>query len=416
MIFLRCIKQVASWRVASERNTRLLATRHSSLACLFLILALTGCAIQSVTEPHTFDPELEPTPVPTAVAIAKPTYVVEKGTVSLDISLSGRVVPGEETAVAFTLAGVVTAVNIESGDQVQVGDLLAELDTSAYLAQRGLAQSALDVAQARLTAVEAELANDQRRAEIALEQVQIRRDFARAEAGDEPTPEQTMAIQLLELDVELAQLALNELTAGVDPGLLAEADQAQLRLDELDALIADTQLLAPVAGTVIRVPIGEEDAVAAGDTIAVIADLTQLAIETFVSDEALQAMVEGMPAEITFAAQPGDVYPGLVQSLPLPYGTGENLEDSTARFAFATASAAAPFATGDRVTVDLILAEHEETLWLPPAAVRDFQGRNFVVIQEGDTQRRVDVQLGIESSSRVEVLEGVTEGDVVVGP
>ena len=49
-------------------------------------------------------------------------------------------------------------------------------------------------------------------------------------------------------------------------------------------------------------------------------------------------------------------------------------------------------------------------------AVRNFQGRNFVVIQGGDTQRRVDVQLGIQSDNRVEILEGVTEGDVVVGP
>jgi hypothetical protein len=55
-------------------------------------------------------------------------------------------------------------------------------------------------------------------------------------------------------------------------------------------------------------------------------------------------------------------------------------------------------------------------LWLPPAAVRDFQGRHFVVIQEEETQRRVDVMLGIEGASRVEILEGVAEGDIIVGP
>jgi hypothetical protein len=106
----------------------------------------------------------------------------------------------------------------------------------------------------------------------------------------------------------------------------------------------------------------------------------------------------------------------VLAALPPPYGTAENLEESTARFAFVAPADISDFETGDRVVLDLILAQHDETLWLPPAAVRDFSGRNFVVIQDGDTQRRVDVQLGIESSSRIEILEGVEEGNVVVGP
>jgi multidrug efflux pump subunit AcrA (membrane-fusion protein) len=387
-----------------------------SLPFVLLCLLLTGCAIQSVTEPHTFDPALEPTPVPTAVAIARPTYVVERGTVTRELTLTGRVVPAAETAVLFPIDGLVTAVHVNTRDTVQAGDILAELDTSTYVVERQLALSALEVAQARLTAVENQLANDQRRAEIALEQVQIRLDFARDQAGDTPTSEQLMAIRLLELDVELAQIALDELTAGVDLALLAEVEQAQLRLDELDALIASGQLVAPVDGTVLRVPVAVDSLVTNGETAVILADLTQLEIEAFVREIDLQEMVEGMAAELTAASQPGDVFPAIVQSLPPPYGTGENLEESTARFAFADSGTAAQFESSDRVVIDLVLAEHEETLWLPPAAVRDFQGRHFVVIQEGDTQRRVDVGLGIESDSRVEIVEGVAEGDMVVGP
>jgi hypothetical protein len=37
---------------------------------LFLLLLGTGCSIEAVTEPHTFDPDLEPTLVSTIVAIA----------------------------------------------------------------------------------------------------------------------------------------------------------------------------------------------------------------------------------------------------------------------------------------------------------------------------------------------------------
>jgi len=71
---------------------------------------------------------------------------------------------------------------------------------------------------------------------------------------------------------------------------------------------------------------------------------------------------------------------------------------------------------GELATLTIILEERENVLWLPPAPLRTFQGRNFVVVQDGDVQRRVDVRLGIQSDERVEILEGVSEGQIVVGP
>jgi hypothetical protein len=71
---------------------------------------------------------------------------------------------------------------------------------------------------------------------------------------------------------------------------------------------------------------------------------------------------------------------------------------------------------GELATVIILLEQKEDVLWLPPAAIRSFQGRDFVVIREGDVQQRVDVRLGLESEERVEILEGVEEGQIVVGP
>lgn len=70
---------------------------------------------------------------------------------------------------------------------------------------------------------------------------------------------------------------------------------------------------------------------------------------------------------------------------------------------------------GDLVRVTVVLEQKDGVLWLPPAAIRTFEGRTFVVIQEGAAQRQVDVTLGIESDDRVEIEEGLVEGDVVVG-
>ena len=44
-----------------------------------------------------------------------------------------------------------------------------------------------------------------------------------------------------------------------------------------------------------------------------------------------------------------------------------------------------------------------------------FEGRRFVVLKEDDIQRRVDVKAGIETQERVEIEEGLEEGQVVIG-
>jgi hypothetical protein len=43
------------------------------------------------------------------------------------------------------------------------------------------------------------------------------------------------------------------------------------------------------------------------------------------------------------------------------------------------------------------------------------EGRRFVVVKDGDRQRRQDVRVGIVSLERIEILEGLKEGDIVVG-
>jgi multidrug efflux pump subunit AcrA (membrane-fusion protein) len=70
---------------------------------------------------------------------------------------------------------------------------------------------------------------------------------------------------------------------------------------------------------------------------------------------------------------------------------------------------------GDLASVVITLKREKDALWLPPQAVRSFEGRRFVVIKDGNSQRRQDVRIGIVSSDRVEILEGLKEGDVIVG-
>ena len=66
--------------------------------------------------------------------------------------------------------------------------------------------------------------------------------------------------------------------------------------------------------------------------------------------------------------------------------------------------------------MQVVLEKRASALWLPPQAIRKYEGRQFVVVQDSDGQRRVDVKIGITSAGRVEILEGLEVGQIVIAP
>ena len=55
---------------------------------------------------------------------------VTQATLSSVVESSGSVIPKSKITLAFGTSGVVTKVNVQIGDQVKKGDVLAELDTT----------------------------------------------------------------------------------------------------------------------------------------------------------------------------------------------------------------------------------------------------------------------------------------------
>ena len=71
--------------------------------------------------------------------------------------------------------------------------------------------------------------------------------------------------------------------------------------------------------------------------------------------------------------------------------------------------------TDNGISINVVRERKDDVLWLPPQALRNFDGRRFAVLEEDGAQRRVDVTVGIETQERVELEEGLDEGQTVVG-
>ncbi len=127
----------------------------------------------------------------------------------------------------------------------------------------------------------------------------------------------------------------------------------------------------------------------------------------------LTELAEAMPLTIQRASIPGNVYTGTISSLPSPYGLAT---DDFVHVAFDEQPPVDEFNVGDRMSFTVVVEERGDVLWLPISAIRQFSGRNFIVVQNEGVQRRVDVRLGLEGGGRVEILEGAEENQTVIGP
>lgn len=447
------------------------------LLWFFLLIILTGCRVAAPASEGIATPTPLPTPIvaekPTytvqrgevARTLTFTARVAPVNEARLFFRTDGRVLKVTVVRGDTVQPGAVLAELDVSALQRQVAQAELALESAQANQERTAADAAYQLARARLLLEQEQIAlarlkRYDPRLEIAVAQAELDKATAnlqraqadydavkwRPEIGALPEArmlqEATLAyvrakaaydqavqragqhafdIQAQEARVRLAQLEVDRLTAA-DLSSAQEVRRAELALLDLRAQITDTQIIAPFAGQVLAVNVTAGQAVEAYKPVIVVADPTQLEISAELSAEQMRDLAEGMPVTLAPTNYPGQTLAGIIRQLPYPYGTGGGVQalaeaDKSTRISadLAALPAGQALKMGDLVKTTVVLERRADALWLPPAAIRTFSGRKFVLVQEGARQRRVDVTLGIEGQERVEVVSGVTEGQIVIG-
>lgn len=443
--------------------------RHApTMMLLLFVLLLAAC------QGGGLEGEVEPTstPIPTAPAIARPTFIVQRGDVREILEFTGRWQPRDQMSLSFEIGGTIRRVNVQRGDTVSAGQLLADyqitdledqlasaqlsLETALASLESGtegsvqtVADAEVQLANARLTlesrrasspwtsvasaridvqSAEQAVANAQRSYDEAIsrpeqdadvvdnayEQLQNARQNLRSrqisyDSAAQNFNNQEFDVAQAENAVIQAELALERARAGGgNPDGEQSVRSAQLQIDQINADIARSSLYAPIDGEVLEVNIIPGDAVQAFEVVITIGRpepkeaLASLAIAD------AQRLSVGMVGECNILNDPNSLVQCIVRRLPL----SSQDADQTTRVAATLPNAA----LGQLIEVDMPLQVREGVLWLPPEAIRTFQDRTFVVLETPEGQRVADVELGLQTDERVEIISGVNEGDIVVGP
>ncbi len=412
------------------------------------------------------------TPIPTAPAVAKPTYLVQRGDVQNILDFTGRWQPRDQLALSFELAGTVRRVNVKQGDAVSAGQLLVDYQITDLENQLASAQLSLDTAQKNLlngatgdvqSVADAQVAlananlnlestkagspwtsvasakqqlisaqqgvdNAQRNYDDALshpespastvdgayQQLQSAKNSLTSaqisyDSAAQSFNNHNFQVLQAENSVISAQLNLDKARAGGgDASATQSLLSAQLNVDQVKAKIAQSSLYAPIDGTILSVSVKPGDQAAAFATVMTIGRPDPKEAVASIAITDAQKMSVGTVGVCQVLNHPETAVQCVVRRIP----STSKEADQTTRVAASLDNVAAD----QLIEVQMPLQVSANVLWLPPTAIRTFQNRTFVVIQTADGPRSFDVVLGLQTTDRVEIKSGVNEGDVAIGP
>jgi membrane fusion protein (multidrug efflux system) len=281
--------------------------------------------------------------------------------ISSYIAAAANLEPEKTADVLAKVDGTVVSIDVEEGDNVTKGQVLARLDGSELRLQRE---------QARI------------RAETSASELERAKSlFAKGLMSEKDYSDQK-----------------------------STADLAQSELEAADLQYSYTTIAAPFTGKVTRRSVDLGRTVRTGTSLFTVEDTTPLLCKIYLPSHLIPSIEVGQMAEVSVGGSADSVITGRVRMISpvVDPATGTvkvtlelNGHDSTVR----------PGAFAD---IRMIADTHDGVPAIPRKAVISEGGDLFVFAAGSDTVRRVQVTTGYQQGDLVEVLSGLAPGDSVV--
>lgn len=373
-----------------------------------------------------------------AIGPAFDTASVSRGTIEVNVSSAGTVEPLTTVEVKSKASGEVLDLLVETGDFVKAGTLLVRIDPR--------------IVRNRLDQAEAEHKAANSRQKIALSQMN------RAESLQKNGT-------LTQTDLEQAALDLANAEAMVVT--------ARVSVENARIAVADTDVRAPITGTVILKPVEKGQVISSptqdfsgGSLLLTMADLSAVQIRMLVNETDIGKVRQDMRATITVTAYPNQPFPGEVTKIE-PQAI-DIMDVTIFEVLISISNPEGMLMPGMNAEVDVQIARSEDVLTVPIMALRTnrdlastasilgvaeeelrqsvgaggaakrggkgsgrgrgpgskrgekpssdyrFGGDFWVVLDNGGTYEFRNVRTGITDLDRVEIVTGLEEADIVL--
>jgi membrane fusion protein (multidrug efflux system) len=263
------------------------------------------------------------------------------------------------------VSGRIARLGFADGQRVRRGQLLVQLDDTLQAAQVRQAEAQAGIARTNL----------QRNRELVAQNFVSQSVVDQSAAG---------------LEVALAQVALSK------------------------AQLERMKILAPFDGVAGIRSVNIGDYVKDGADLVNVEDTTQVWVDFRLSERYLAQLKPGQPVEVVLDVMPGRSFDGRVDAL-------DSQLDANGRSLLVRARLANPdgvLRSGMFARTRTVLAVRENALVVPEEALVPQGGKQYLfkVVNgpQGKVSQRLEARIGVRVPGKVEILDGVADGDTVV--
>lgn len=330
-------------------------------------------------------------------------YPVAGGDVRAEVMGTGTLAARVKVALSPKIQGRLVEVCVDQNDRVQAGALLARLDDGELRQQVEIARATLAAAQATTDRVRADRERAEAVARLSRLDHQRSTELLAANAVSQADHDKALqSLRVAETDLQRTQLAIIEAERQI-----VTAEKA---LHYQEERLADTRLLSPFDGLVIRRHRDPGEVVVPGSVILEIVSTNELWVAAWVDETAMAGLAVGQPARIVFRSEPARTFVGRVARL------GRQTDPETREFLVEVGLDALPanWTIGQRAEVYITTGQTSAAVVVPAACLNTREaGPGVFVATDGRAAWR-PVRPGLQGSDSVEIQEGLTPGEIVV--
>jgi RND family efflux transporter MFP subunit len=311
----------------------------------------------------------------------------KRGDLAAHLTVVGNLIGLQTVDVAPRTSGRLLSVNVQLGDRVRRGQVLAKVEDREIVEQVRAAEASQEVAKATIR---------QREADLNVSQLNFERSknlFSRGllakQALDDA--ESRYIASVAQLDLSKAQLSQND-----------------ARLQELRINLQHTSVTSPVDGFVGKRNVDPGAMVNTNTAIASVVEISRLKLIVNVVEKDLRMVTAGDVGIVEVDAYPGEKFNGRIARVAPVLDPATR----TASIEIEIPNSDARLKPGMYARISLTVEERKNTLVAPKNAVIDFENKRGVWMPSEDRRAHfVPVTLGIEGPEQIEILAGLKEGD-----
>jgi len=365
-------------------------------------------------------------------AISVQTEKVGKQKIVETVTATGRIQPKTQVKMSADVAAKITDLKVNEGDWVKKGDLLAQLDRERFLAS-------VESAEANLRATESN-------ALLAKENMlKSEKDYTRTKELFERKLESQAILDQTYASFQVEKARYNS--------SLEQVDQVNAALKQAKDDLSKTTIYAPMSGTIseLNKEIGE---IALGsqfqeDVIMIISNLSGMEALVNVDENDIVSVAVGDSAKIEVDALPDQIFDGVVSEIASSasvIGLGSTDQKTEFEVKISISCPGTQLRPGMTASSDIVTETRENAIGVPiqcvtvrtpeqlkesssntdsESALSDsLSGEDFIpdkdgfvevvfVVEDGVSKVK-QVKTGIQSETNIEIVEGLSEGEIIV--